>query len=53
MLYSINEVVNPYKPSVLFKGHTCRQTVHLDQTQHNAVSDQDILCLLTECSIKF
>ena len=37
---------NPCKPSVLFVGH--RQTV---QTQ-SAASDQDLHCLLTECSVK-
>ena len=29
-----------------------RHSADPDQTPHNAVSDQDLPCLLTECSIK-
>ena len=42
---------NPYKPSVLFVGQR-----HAVQTQikmlQNAISDQGLHCLLTECPIK-
>ena len=39
-------LLNPYKPSVLCNS------AGPDQTLHNAVSDQELHCLLTESSIK-